>query len=68
LTWEPKYRNWVVREGRREKVKKVFLEVGEHHEYEIEEVSIASDHVRLFLSISPKNSNSHAVGVTKSIS
>ena len=68
LVWAPKYRKWIKREDIREKVKEIFKEVAERHEYEIEEVSVAPDHVHIFLSFPPRYSIAHVVGVLKSIS
>jgi len=49
-------------------VKEVFREVSERHEFEIEEVNVAPDHVHIFLSFPPRYSIAHVVGVLKSIS
>ena len=68
LVWAPKYRKWIKREDIREKVKEIFGEVAERHEYEIEEVNVAPDHVHIFLSFPPRYSIVHVVGVLKSIS
>src|SRR5512139_473384 len=68
LVWAPKYRKWIRREEIREMVKEVFREVSERHEFEIEEVNVAPDHVHIFLSFPPRYSISHVVGVLKSIS
>jgi len=68
LVWAPKYRKWIKREDIREKVKEVFREVAERHEYEIEEVNVAPDHVHIFLSFPARYSIAHVVGVLKSIS
>jgi putative transposase len=66
--WARKYRKWIKREDIREKVKEIFREVAERHEYEIEEVNIAPDHVHIFLSFPPRYSIAHVVGVLKRIS
>ena len=68
LVWAPKYRKWVRREDIREKVEEVFREIAERHEYEMEEVNVAPDHVHIFLSFPPRYSIAHMVGVLKSIS
>jgi len=68
IWWAAKYRKWTTREDIREKVKEVFREVAERHEYEIEEVNMASDPVDIFLSFPPRWSIAHVVGVLKSIS
>ena len=68
LVWAPQYRKWIKREDIREKVKEIFREVAERHEYEIEEVNVAPENVHIFLSFPPRYSFAHVVGVLKSIS
>jgi len=68
LVWAPKYRKLIKREDIRGRVKEVFLEIGEHHGFEIQEVKVAPDHVHVFLSFPPRYSIAHVVGVLKSIS
>jgi len=68
LVWAPKYRKLIKREDIRGRVKEVFLEIGEHHGFEIQEVKVAPDHVHVFLSFPPRYSMAHVVGVLKSIS
>ncbi|NWG04407.1 MAG: IS200/IS605 family transposase [Syntrophaceae bacterium] len=67
FVWAPKYRKWIKREDIRDRVKEVFGEVAERHEFEIQEVRVAPDHVHIFLSFPPRYSISHVVGVLKSI-
>ena len=68
FVWAPKYRKLIKREDIRGRVKEVFLEIAEHHGFEIQEVKVAPDHVHVFLSFPPRYSIAHVVGVLKSIS
>ena len=68
LVWAPKYRKWIKREDIRDRVKEVFEEIAERHEFEIQEVRVARDHVHIFLSFPPRYSIAHVVGALKSIS
>ena len=68
LVWAPKYRKWILRGDVKEKVEQVFREIAEHHDFEIDTMEIAQDHVHLFLSFPPRYSISRAVGMLKSIS
>jgi putative transposase len=68
LVWAPKYRKWVKQEYVRAEVEKIFLDVAEHHGFEIEEMRVAPDHVHIFLSFPPRYSISQVVGMLKSIS
>jgi putative transposase len=68
LVWAPKYRKWIKREDIRDRVREVFGEIAERHEFEIQEVRVAPDHVHIFLSFPPRYSIAHVVGVLKSIS
>jgi putative transposase len=68
LVWAPKYRKWIRQEHIRAKVEEVFLDVAEHHGFEIEEMRVAPDHVHIFLSFPPRYSISQVVGMLKSIS
>ena len=46
----------------------MFLDVAEHHGFEIQEMRVAEDHVHIFLSFPPRYSISQVVGMLKSIS
>ena len=62
-----KYRRKVLREGMGEYLKRKVLQVGKFHpEIEIIEVNTDVDHVHLLVSIPPKFSISHVVGMIKS--
>lgn len=68
LVWAPKYRKWVLRGDIREKVEAMFLEIAQNHDFEIDTMEVAQDHVHIFLSFPPRYSISRVVGVLKSIS
>ncbi len=68
LVWTPKYRKWVKREDIRRRVREIFLEIGAHHGFEIQETRVASDHVHIFLGFPPRYSIAYVVGILKSIS
>jgi putative transposase len=52
----------------REKAEQVFREIAENHEFEIDTMEVAQDHVHLFISFPPRYSISRVVGMLKSIS
>ena len=68
LVWAPKYRKWIVRDDIRDRVKEVFEEISRNHDFEIDTLEIAKDHVHIFLSFPPRYSISKVVGILKSIS
>ena len=68
LVWTPKYRKWVLRGDVRERVRELFEEIAENHEFEIEEMEVADDHVHIFLSFPPRYSIAKVMGMMKSIS
>ena len=68
LVWAPKYRKWILRGDIQERVKNIFEEISRNHEFEIEAMEIAEDHVHIFLSFPPRYSISRVVGMMKSIS
>ena len=68
LVWAPKYRKWILRGDVREKAEQVFREIAENHDFEIDTMEIAKDHVHLFISFPPRYSISKVVGMLKSIS
>ena len=59
-------RNW--RSDIRERVGEIFLEIAQHHGFEIQELRIGPDHVHIFLSFPPRYSIAQVVGMLKSIS
>ena len=68
LVWTLKYRKWVLRGDVRERGRELFEEIAENHEFEIEEMEVADDHVHIFLSFPPRYSIAKVVGMMKSIS
>ncbi len=68
LVWAPKYRKWVLQGAVRERVRELFLEIAEHHGFEIEELEVDKDHVHVFLSFPPKYLIGQVVGLLKAVS
>jgi putative transposase len=68
LVWAPKYRKWILRGDIQRCVEGVIQEIAENHEFEIDELEVAKDHVHIFLSFAPRYSISRVVGIIKSIS
>ena len=68
LVWAPKYRKWVLRGDIQDRVRELFLEIGDRHDIEIDTMEIAEDHVHLFVSFPPRLSISEVVGKMKAIS
>jgi len=61
IVWAPKYRKWILRGDLREFVEQCFQEIASSHEFEIEEMESAEDHVHLFLGFPPQYSISTVV-------
>jgi putative transposase len=68
LVWAPKYRKWILRGDIRERVKEIFEEISRNHDFEIDALEIAEDHVHVFLFFPPRYSISGVLGMLKSIS
>ena len=68
LVWAPKYRKWVLQGAVRERVRELFLEIAEHHGFEIEELEVDKDHVHVFLSFPPTYAIGQVVGLLKAVS
>jgi len=68
LVWAPKYRKWVLQGAVREGVQELFLEIAEHHRFEIEELEVEKDDVHVFLSFPTKYSTGQVVGLLKAVS
>ncbi len=68
LVWAPKYRKWILRGEIRDRAKELFREIAEYHGFEIEEMEVAGDHVRIFISFPPKYSIAKVVGILKAVS
>lgn len=68
LVWAPKYRKCILRDEVREYTKKVFREIGERYEFEMEEMEVCEEHVHIFLGFPPRYSIGDVVRIIKSIS
>jgi putative transposase len=68
LVWTPKYRKWILRNDIRQRVKDIFEEISQNHDFEIDTLEIAEDHVHIFLCFPPPYSISKVGGILKSIS
>ncbi|MBI4619078.1 MAG: IS200/IS605 family transposase [Desulfobacterales bacterium] len=68
LVWAPKYRKLILHGDVQERVKNIFQEIAANHEFEIDTLEVATDHVHIFLSFPPRYSISRVVGMLKSIS
>ena len=66
--WAPKNRKWILRKDIRARVKEIFKEISSNHDFEIDTLEVAKDHVHIFLSFPPRYSISKVVGMLKSIS
>ena len=61
LVWAPKYRKWILRGDIQEFVGRIFQEIGEVNDFDIEAIEIAEDHVHIFLGFSSRYSISQVV-------
>ena len=68
LVWTPKRRRPVLAGAVGERLSKLFVEIGEAYDIEIEELHVAEDHVHLYCSFPPRLSISAAVMRLKSLS
>ena len=68
LVWTPKYRKWILRGDIRTKAEEIFKEIAVTHDFEIDTLEVAEDHVHIFLSFPPRYSIARVVGMLKSIS
>ena len=68
LVWTPKYRKWILKGEVRTRVQEIFEEISKSHEFEIDTLEVAKEHVHIFLSFPPRYSISRVVGMLKSIS
>lgn len=64
----PKYRKSILPGGMKERLKEIFSEIAEQYEFEIEEMSVQTDHVHLFVSAPPGYSPVNLADIHKSIS
>ena len=68
LVWAPKYRKWILRGDIREFTERIFREIAEKHDFEIDALTVSKDHVHIFLSFPPRYSIARVVGMLKGIS
>lgn len=68
LVWAPKYRKWGLRGDIQDRVRELFLGIGDRHDIDIDTMEVADDHVHLFVSFPPRLSISEVVGKMKAIS
>ena len=68
LVWAPKYRKMDIEGRNTEKSEEIFREIAENHEFEIDTMEVAPDHVHIFLTFPPRYSIARVVGMLKSIS
>jgi len=68
LVWAPKYRKWILRGDIVQEVRDIFQEIAINHDFEIDTLEVAKDHVHVFLSFPPRYSIATVVGMLKSIS
>lgn len=68
FVWIPKYRKKLLRGDVAEFVGKVFVRIATEYDWGIEEMSIQSDHVHLFMHVPPKYAPARVVQIMKSIS
>ena len=68
LVWTSKYRKWILKGEIRTRVEEIFEEISKNHEFEIDTLEVAEEHVHIFLSFPPRYSISRVVGMLKSIS
>src|SRR5208337_4213280 len=62
LVWAPKYRKWILRRDIQVRIKEIFKEISSNHDFEIDTLEVAEDHVHIFLSFPPRHSISKVVG------
>lgn len=68
LVWAPKYRKWIDRQDIRDRIAQLFYEIAKRHDFEIDILEVAADHVHVFLSFPPRYAIAKVVGMLKSIS
>lgn len=65
IIWCPKYRRSVLKDGVDKLLKTLLLEKAEQREWTIEQMEVMSDHVHLFIRISPTDSIAYVVAQLK---
>jgi putative transposase len=67
LVWIPKYRKSLLLGSIEKRVKELFYEIAEEHDFEILAMELMPDHVHLFVSAAPKWSPGKIVSIFKAI-
>ena len=68
IVWVPKYRKKILAGEVAEYTRQVFVRIAREYEWQIEEMSVQTDHVHLFIHTPPKYSPARIVQIMKSIS
>ena len=68
LVWIPKYRKKLLTGEVARFTRRTFKRIAREYEWEIEEMSVQSDHVHLFVHVPPKHAPAQVVQIMKSIS
>ena len=67
LVWIPKYRKSLLLGSIEKRVKELFYEIAEEHDFEILAIELMPDHVHLFVSAAPKWAPGKIVSIFKTI-
>ena len=67
FVWIPKYRKMVLKEEIAQELEKLIHGISERYDFAVEELSVARDHVHLFLSAPPRYSPSQIMDKIKGI-
>ena len=68
LVWCPKYRKKILTEEIQTRVSKLFHEIADQFDFEIDRCEVSEDHIHILISFPPRYSVSKVVGILKSIS
>jgi putative transposase len=68
LVWVPKYRARILGVEEKQYLKKVFKEIAEEYEFNIDTMEVMEDHVHVFIEAPPSYAPARVVQIMKSIS
>ena len=68
LVWCPKYRKKILTEEIQTRVSKLFHEIADQFDFEIDRCEVSEDYIHILISFPPRYSVSKVVGILKSIS
>jgi len=68
LVWVPKYRARILGVEEKQYMKKVFKEIAEEYEFNIDTMEVMEDHVHVFIEAPPSYAPARVVQIMKSIS